>query len=357
MHNLAILASGKSLPRHVLHNRDLEGFLATSHSWIKSRTGIEERRVAGPEEDNLSLSLAACRHALSRCGLEGEDIDLIIVATTSPDRMCPALACSLQKDLGASGPALDINAGCSGFVYALAIAYHLVRGGMASRALLVGTETLTRIVDWNDRSTCIIFGDGAGAVVLGRCAPSEGILAMCMNAAGEGDRFIRAGGGGARMMASLAGGLAWEDTQLPSLLPFLSHGWLDSDPFLRMDGREVFRFAVSKLRDMIKELSDAAGVSSQDIKLIVPHQANQRIIAAVAEKLRLPPERFFTNIARYGNTSAASVPIALDEALGAGLIADGDLVVLAGFGAGLTWGGAILRWPAGARDQIMGGNG
>lgn len=357
MQNLAILSSGKSLPRHVLHNQDLEGFLDTSHSWIKSRTGIEERRVAGFEEDNLSMSIGACRQALSRGGFQGDDIDLIIVATTTPDRMCPALACTLQKELGASGPAMDINAGCSGFVYALVIAYHLIRGGMANRALVVGTETLTRIVDWSDRSTCVIFGDGAGAVVLGPCAPAEGILAMRLGASGEGDDFIQAGGGGARMMASLSGGLEWEDTYLPSLLPFLGHGWSDYDPFLRMDGREVFRFAVAKLRDMVGELSEAAGVKPGDVDLIIPHQANQRIIAAVAEKLRLPPERFFVNIARYGNTSAASVPIALDEALGARLISEGDLVILAGFGAGLTWGGAILRWPANARDQAMGGKG
>lgn len=345
MDNIAIIACGKYVPPHVLHNRELEGILDTSHAWIKARTGIEERRVAGTEEDNLTLSLHACRKALSRTAWKGENIDLIIVATTAADRLCPSIACSLQKELGAKGPALDVNAACSGFTYALTIACHLMRGGLAQRAMVVGTETLTRVVDWRDRSTCILFGDGAGAALLGPCSPGEGILTTCLGASGEGDRLIHAAGGGARMMASLYGGLDWEGTHLPSLLPFLDHRWSGIYPFIRMDGKEVFRFAVGKLGEMVEDLCAAAKVVPEDIKLIIPHQANHRIIEAAARKLGLPLERFFMNIARYGNTSSASIPIALDDALSAGCIEGGDLVVLAGFGAGVTWGGILLRWP------------
>ncbi|MDI6831778.1 MAG: beta-ketoacyl-ACP synthase III [Actinomycetota bacterium] len=347
MDGITIAACGKGIPRHSLHNRDLEGFLDTSHAWILSRTGIEERRVADPEEDNISLSLEACRMALERSGLDGGDVDLIVVATATPDRLVPSLACTLQRELGSRGPALDINAGCSGFVYALVIALQLMRGGLASRALVVGTETLTRIVDWRDRSTCVIFGDGAGAVLLAPCPAGEGIIASSLDAQGGGDRLIRAEGGGARMMASLMGGLPREVSSLPPPLPDIPRSWGDAYPFIRMDGREVFRFAVNKLCATVRELCAAAGVRMDDIALVIPHQANLRILNASAERLGCPPDIFFTNIHRYGNTSSASIPIALEEALHTGLIGEGDLVVLAAFGAGMTWGGVLLRWHRG----------
>ncbi len=351
MEGVTILGCGKGVPGHVIHNRDLEGFLDTSHAWITSRTGIEERRVAGPDEDNLSLSLRACRRALENAGLGGGEIDLIVVATATPDRMVPSLACTLQKELGSRGPALDINAGCAGFIYALIIAFHLMRGEMASHALVVGTETLTRIVDWRDRSTCVIFGDGAGAAVLAPCPAGKGIVAASLHAFGDGDRLIRAEGGGARMMASLGGGLRPGSDALPPPLPQLPGTWNGIYPFLRMDGKEVFKFAVSKLCATIRELCSAAGAGVEDLALIVPHQANQRIISAAAERLGCPPGLFFTNIQRYGNTSAASIPIALEEALSAGRIREGDLVMLAGFGAGMTWGGALLRWHHGHASE------
>lgn len=353
MGGIAIKGCGKGIPRYSLHNRDLEEFLDTSHDWIVSRTGIEERRVAAPDEDNVSLSLLACGQALERAGVEGRDVDLIVVATATPDRMVPSLACTLQRELGSRGPALDINAGCSGFIYALAIAFHLMRGGIATRALVVGTETLTRIVDWRDRSTCVIFGDGAGAALLAPCPEGEGIIAASLDALGEGDGLIRAEGGGARMMASLAGGLVPGNHLLPSPLPHLHRTWNGIDPFLRMDGKEVFKFAVNKLCATVKELCSAAGVGTEEVSLIIPHQANLRILAAAAERLGVPKESFFTNIQRYGNTSAASIPIALEEALRAGMIREGDLVILAGFGAGMTWGGALLRWQDG--QAIEGG--
>jgi 3-oxoacyl-[acyl-carrier-protein] synthase-3 len=318
--------------------------LDATHEWIFSRTGIAERRVAGPEEDNISLSLGASREAIERAACRGEDVDLVIVATTTSDRMVPALACSVQKELGASGPAFDINAACCGFIYALAVAFHLMRGQMAKKALVIGTETLTRILDWTDRSTCVLFGDGAGAVLLEPCDTSKGILSVCMGACGDGDQLIHAAGGGARMMASLAGGLDGREDILRPFLPFLGHDWNAFYPFLQMDGKEVYKFAVRKLSETVENLCAEAGVDLDDIGLIVPHQANYRIIEAAASRLGLPLDRFYLNMDRFANTSAASVPIALEEALRSRRISKGDLVILVGFGAGLTWGGVLIRW-------------
>lgn len=345
MNSPSIVACGKGLPRRALHNRELEGFLDTSHEWIVTRTGITERRVAGPDEDNLSLSLAACRAALERAGCVASDIDLLVVATTTADRMVPALACSLQGALGARGPALDVNAGCSGFLYAMAVANGFIGQGLAGRALLVGTETLTRIVDWRERSTCVLFGDGAGAAMFEPRGRGEGLISLRLGAQGSSDYCIKADGGGSRMMASLSGGLDGAAGRLSGTLPFLSGGWKDIYPFVCMEGSEVFRFAVGKICETLNDLCSGAGIDMEGIGLIVPHQANSRIVEAAARRLGLPQERFFMNIDRYANTSAASIPIALEEAEAAGALRGGDLVALVGFGAGLTWGGALLRWP------------
>jgi 3-oxoacyl-[acyl-carrier-protein] synthase-3 len=345
INNAAITACGKGLPRHILHNHELEGFLDTTHEWIVSRTGISERRVAGSDEDNLSLSLTACNAALGNAGYTASDIDLVVVATTTIDRMVPSLACSLQGALGATGPALDVNAGCSGFLYALTVANAFMRDGLGSRALVVGTETLTRIVDWRERSTCVLFGDGAGAAVLEPRGSDEGFISICLGAQGASDYCIKADGGGSRMMASLGGGLDGQAGSLYGSLPFLGGGWKDIYPFVTMEGSEVFRFAVSKICDTVLRLCADAGIERDRISLIVPHQANSRIVEAAARRLGLPLERFFLNIDRYANTSAASIPIALEEAMAEGAVKGGDLVALVGFGAGLTWGGALLRWP------------
>jgi 3-oxoacyl-[acyl-carrier-protein] synthase-3 len=345
--NTAITACGKAVPSHVLPNSGLEGMLDTTHRWIVERTGIEERRVAGPGEDNLSLALEACRGALEEAGMEGGDIGLIVVASATTDRLVPAMACTLQKELGAFGPALDINAGCSGFLYALAVADRFMRGGMAESSLVVGTETLTRIVDWRDRSTCVLFGDGAGAAVLSPCREDEGILQLVLGAEGQGDEYICAGGGGARMMASLKGGLDGAEEGDAERLPFLRGDWDCEYPFVRMQGRKVFRFAVETICGTLRGLCEKASIEPRDLDLVVPHQANHRIVEAAAERLGIPLRRFFLNINRYANTSSASIPIALQEAVSEGAVRGGDLVALVGFGAGLTWGGALLRWPGG----------
>ncbi|WP_458011366.1 beta-ketoacyl-ACP synthase III [Candidatus Solincola sp.] len=341
---MTMTACGSFLPGHALHNRDLEGFLDTSHEWIFSRTGIAERRIAGPGEDNLTLSLEASRRALRRAGHKGRDVDLVVVATTTADRMVPSLACSLQRELGARGPAFDLNAACSGFIYALAVASRFLETGAARRALVVGTETLSRILDWKDRSTCVLFGDGAGAAILEPCGDGEGIISVCLGADGEGDRLIRAEGGGARMMASLRGNLDGGEAGLREHLPFLARAWEKGDPFLRMDGREVFKFAVRKLEEVVRDLCGRAVVDPREVDLIIPHQANLRIIEAASRRLGVPLERFHLNLERCANTSAASIPLALDDALGLGKIDKGDLVLLVAFGAGLTWAGALMRW-------------
>ncbi len=344
MRYVTVASCGSCLPSHVLSNHDLERFLETTHEWIHSRTGINERRIAGANEDNLHLSLEASRDALRGSSLRGEDIDLTIVATTTCDRMVPALACSVQRELGTRGPAFDINAACSGFTYAVVVALHLMRGGIASRALVVGTETLTRIIDWTDRSTCVLFGDGAGAVILEPCDRGEGILSYSLGAWGEGDKLIFAEGGGARMMASLSGNLDGREESMATYLPFLSHAWNDRYPYLQMDGREVYKFAVRKLCETVEDLCRQAAVNLGEVRLIVPHQANYRIIQAAAQRLGIPLECFHLNLDRFANTSAASIPIALEEAVRWGKISPGDLVILVGFGAGLTWGGILIRW-------------
>lgn len=341
----AIVSCGKGLPRHTLHNRDLEGFLDTNHEWIESRTGIAERRVAGSDEDNLSLSIEACRAALEAGGYQASDIDLVVVASTTIDRLAPSIACSLQGALGATGPAFDLNAGCSGFIYSLTVVNGLMRDGLGSRALVVGTEMLTRVADWRDRSTCVLFGDGAGAAVVEFCRPDEGMLTFELGACGEGDKFLKADGGGSRMMASLAGNLNGQAAGLSGSLPFLAGGWQEIDPYIRMDGKEVFRFAVSKMSETLSRLCDNAGITPDQIDVIVPHQANMRIVEAASRRIGLPLDRFFMNMERYANTSAASIPIALEEAMAAGVVKGGDLVALVGFGAGLTWAGTLIRWP------------
>ncbi len=351
MRNITVASCGSCLPKQVLSNRELERFLETTHEWIHSRTGINERRVAGAQEDNLYLSLEASREAMRRINCRGEDIDLTIVATTTGDRMVPALACSVQKELGARGPAFDINAACSGFTYAMVIALHLMRGGMSTRALIVGTETLTRIIDWTDRSTCVLFGDGAGAVILEPCDQGKGIISYSLGAWGEGDRLIFAEGGGSRMMASLGGNLNGGEECLNEYLPFLERDWNACNPFLQMDGREVYKFAVRKLCETIKDLCRQAKVELEEVGLIIPHQANIRIIQAAADRLGVPLERFHLNLDRFANTSAASIPIALEEAVRWGRISPGDLVILVGFGAGLTWGGVLIHWERGEGNR------
>jgi 3-oxoacyl-[acyl-carrier-protein] synthase-3 len=298
----------------------------TSDEWIGTRTGIRERRLVEDGETTAQMAVQAARRALDVAALNPVQLDLIIVATVTPDYPFPATACLVQDALGAShAAAFDLSAGCSGFVYGLSVAAHLLSVGAHRTALVVGAETLSRITDWTDRATCVLFGDGAGAVVLQAGENQGGVLASVLGADGSGGDVLQLPAGGSRAPAShqtVAEGLH----------------------FLQMRGREVFRFAVRAIPAATREVLEKAGLSLADLNLLIPHQANQRIIEAAARGLDLPPGGVCSNLERYGNTSAASIPIALSEAAEEGRIRPGDLVVCVGFGAGLTWGAAAIRW-------------
>jgi len=321
-----VVGWGKYVPRRVLTNDDLSRMVETSDEWIRTRTGIRERHLADEGETTATMAVEAARQALEVARISPAQLDLIIVATVTPDHLFPATACLVQDALGAThAAAFDLSAGCSGFVYALAVAAHLLEAGAYQTALVVGAETLSRITDWSDRATCVLFGDGAGAVVLQAGENEGGVLATVLGADGSGGDLLQLPAGGSRWPAShrtVAEGLH----------------------FLRMQGREVFRFAVRKMPAATREVLEKAGLSLDDVNLLIPHQANQRIIDAAARALKVPGEAVYVNLDRYGNTSAASIPIALCEAAEEGRIQPGDLVVCVGFGAGLTWGAAAVRW-------------
>jgi 3-oxoacyl-[acyl-carrier-protein] synthase-3 len=298
----------------------------TSDDWIRTRTGIRERHVVDTAETTADMAVQAGRRALEVARLRPAEIDLIIVATVTPDYAFPATACLVQDALGASrAAAFDLSAGCSGFVYGLGMAASSIAAGTFQSALVIGAETLSRITDWSDRGTCVLFGDGAGAVVLQAGENPGGVLATILGSDGSGGDLLKLPAGGSRHPAShrtVAEGMH----------------------FLRMKGREVFRFAVKMMPRATREVLEGAGLDLTSLDLLIPHQANQRIIEAAARALDLPPEKVYTNLAWYGNTSGASIPIALAEAADAGRIRPDDLVVCVGFGAGLTWGAAALRW-------------
>jgi 3-oxoacyl-[acyl-carrier-protein] synthase-3 len=323
MRHSRILGTGSHLPDKVLTNRDLESMVDTTDEWIFSRTGIRERRIAAEGETTSDLALAASRHALAAAGLKPGDIDLIVLATSTPDMVFPASACLLQKKLGIRhGAAFDVQAVCSGFVYALALADRMVATGGARNALVVGAEIYSRILDWSDRGTCVLFGDGAGAVLLraeenGGTTADRGILSCHLHSDGRFGDILHIEGG-----AGSTGG--------PGLL--------------RMAGKEVFRHAVTKLAAVVDEALAANGLTHADIRWLVPHQANARIIDAMGRKLNLPSERVVVTVDKHANTSAASIPLALNEARRDGRIADGDLVVMEAIGGGLTWGAALARF-------------
>jgi len=321
-----VVGWGKYVPQRVLTNEDLTQMVDTSDEWIRARTGIHERRLAGDGETTASMSIRAAREALEVAGVGLAQLDLIIVGTVTPDHLFPAVACLVQDALGSThAAAFDISAGCSGFIYGLSVATHLLAAGIYRTALVIGAETLSRITDWTDRATCVLFGDGAGAVVLQAGENEGGVLATVLGADGSGGDVLRLPAGGSRMPAS--------------------HHTVDEGlHFIHMKGREVFRFAVRILPAATREVLEKAGCELSELDLLIPHQANWRIIESAARSLDLPPEAVFSNVDRYGNTSAASVPIALCEAAESGRIKPGDLVVCVGFGAGLTWGAAAIRW-------------
>jgi len=321
-----IVGWGKALPGRVLTNDDLAAMVDTSDEWIRQRTGIVERRIAAEGETTLTLSLKAAQAALEVANLDPARLDLIIVATVTPDHAFPATACLLQDALGAGqAAAFDLSAGCSGFVYGLSLAAGLLAAGCYDHALVVGAETLSRITDWTDRATCVLFGDGAGAVVLQANEAPGGILSSVLGADGSGGDLLILPAGGSAHPASAETVAARQH-------------------FIRMEGRQVFRFATRIMPEAARQVLAQAGLTVEDVTLFIPHQANDRILQAAARELGVPQERVFSNLARYGNTSSASIPIALCEAVEQGLIKRDDLIVCTGFGAGLTWAAAAIRW-------------
>jgi len=321
-----VVGWGRYVPQRVLTNDDLSRVVDTTDEWISTRTGIRERRLVEEGETTSRMAVHAARQALEVAGLSPAQLDLIIVATVTPDYPFPATACLVQDALGAShAAAFDLSAGCTGFVYGLSVAAHLLSGGVHQTALVIGAETLSRITDWADRNTCVLFGDGAGAVALQANESEGGVLATVLGADGSGGDLLRV----------LAGG-----SQMPASHRTVTEGL----HFIQMRGREIFRFAVRVIPTATREVLEDAGLSLADLDLLVPHQANQRIIEAATRALDLSSEEVYSNLERYGNTSAASIPIALSEAVEEGLIQPGSLVACVGFGAGLTWGAAAIRW-------------
>jgi 3-oxoacyl-[acyl-carrier-protein] synthase-3 len=314
-----------SVPEKVLTNSDLERMVETSDEWIVSRTGIRERRIVGPGDSTTSLGAAAARQALERAGISAQDLDLIVVATCTPDQFLVSQACLIQAEIGGNAGAFDLGAACSGFVYALSTATQFVQNGTASRVLVVGVDTLTRFVDYSDRSTCILFGDGAGAVVIERSSEERGLLSTVLGADGAGYSHLYIPGWG-------------------GYVPETAGIFPEYRPYLQMNGNEVFRFAVRVMGDAAVEAVGKANLTFDDIDMLIPHQANSRIIEAAARRLDLDREKVWVNLDRYGNTSAASIPIALCEAYDSGRLTEGNNIVFVAFGGGLAWAAGVVRW-------------
>jgi 3-oxoacyl-[acyl-carrier-protein] synthase III len=322
---IGIVGIGSAAPEGLLTNADLERMVETSNDWIVERTGIRSRHIADERTTTSMIATRAARRALEDAGLEGSDVDLIVVGTATPDMLFPSTACLIQAEIGATtAAAFDLAAACSGFIYGVNVAAGMIRNGTHSTALVIGAETLSKIVDYQDRSTCVLFGDGAGAVVLRKVGDGSGILASRIQSDGRLADELKLPGGG-------------------SLHP-TTHETVDAGMhFLQMNGNSVFKSAVRCMAEVVQGVLDDAGLTGEDIDLFIPHQANIRIIDATAKKLRFPKEKVFVNVDRYGNTSAASVPIGMDEARREGRLKKGDLVAAVAFGAGFTWGAFVAR--------------
>jgi 3-oxoacyl-[acyl-carrier-protein] synthase-3 len=337
---IAILGTGSYVPSRIMTNDELSKLVDTSDEWIATRTGIRERRIAADDENTSDLATHAARAALADAGLAAADIDLIVLATLTPDMPMPACATLVQAKLGtkAHAASFDLNAACSGFLYALDTAWAMLASGRYKHALVIGAEKMSGVLDWTDRTTCVLFGDAAGAVVLG---PSRGDGARMIGAklyceGGMDDLLCIPGANG--------GGKKSKTTSAAAVDALSGDFTLDRTHFLRMKGREVFKVAVREMEDAIEEILEQHAIDPAHIACVIPHQANLRIIDAIAKSLKLPLDRFFINVDRYGNTSAASVPLALDEARKAGRVKRGDITLFVAFGAGLTYGSALVRW-------------
>ncbi|MFJ7745718.1 beta-ketoacyl-ACP synthase III [Peribacillus sp. NPDC097295] len=308
--NAGILGLGRYLPEKIVTNADLEKVMDTSDEWIRTRTGIEQRRIANDDIDTSDMAYEAATAALKNADVSAEEIDLILVATVTPDRPFPSMACVIQERLGAKkAAAMDVSAACAGFMYAMITAQQFIQTGVYKNVLIVGVEKLSKITNWDDRNTAVLFGDGAGAAVVGPVSEGRGILSFELGADGSGGKHL-----------------------------------LQDGEYITMNGREVFKFAVRQMGESSLNVLDKAGLKKEDVDLLVPHQANIRIMEASRERLGLPVEKMAKTVHKYGNTSAASIPIALVEEMEAGKIKEDDLIVMVGFGGGLTWGAIALRW-------------
>ncbi|MCU6712311.1 ketoacyl-ACP synthase III [Paenibacillus sp. J5C_2022] len=323
---VGIIGTGKYVPQRVLGNQELEQMVETNDEWIVTRTGIRERRIAAEAEATSDLALQASKKAISAAGLTAEDIDLIIVATITPDMFFPSTACLLQDKLGATkAAAFDLSAACSGFIYGMATASSMIASGVYKHVLVIGAETLSRITDYSDRNTCILFGDGAGAVVLGEVEQGRGFRSFELGADGSGGELLKVSGGGSRIPASeeSVGG---------------------KKHYIHMAGNDVFKFAVRIMGSAAEDALKKAGMTKEDVDLLVPHQANIRIIQSAMQRLNLSEDKAMINLDKYGNMSAASIPVALAEAVEQDRVKEGDCLVFVGFGGGLTWGSSVLIW-------------
>ncbi len=322
----SITGIGAYVPERIVTNADLAKIVETTDEWIVSRTGIKQRRIAADDEFTSDLGAAAARRAMAMAGVKPEEIDLIIVATITPDMPFPATACLVQQKIGAyRAAAFDLEAACSGFIYGIEVGQQFINSHTYNTVLVIGAEKLSSIIDWKDRNTCVLFGDGAGAAILQNRSDSHGLLATCMGSDGTKADLLSMPGGGSRC-------------------PATAKSVSDRAHFLRMDGKDVFKNAVNAMCAAAREVLQRCELDISQIKLVIPHQANLRIIDAVADRLGGTPEQMFVNLDKYGNTSAASVAIALDEAVATGKIQRGDLVLIVAFGAGLTWAAAIIEW-------------
>lgn len=325
-HNAGIIGMGHAYPEGILTNADLEKIVETSDEWITSRTGIKQRHKAAANEYTSQFGTAAAKQAIERAGIDVTEIDLIVCATTTPDQIMPSTGALIQAQIGAVNAAgMDVFAACSGFLYGLTMVESMIRTGQIKYALVIGAEVLTKYVDYTDRGTCVIFGDGAGAAVLGPVPEGKGILATKIKSDGRYEEQLYAPGGGTKLGTT--------------------HETIDNRMhFFKMKGNELFKVAVRSMADISAEMVQKAGYTVEDIDIVIPHQANQRITDAVASRLGVPEEKVYSNIAEHGNTSSASIPIAIDECIESGKIKEGSLVLLTAFGGGVTWGGTVIRF-------------